>query len=104
MSGISGSKTVNSSLNIVCVFVSTETSPLKLHSLSDPFFTQPAPGMLQIEMASLSLAGEYKCVVSDNQDSFERLYYVKVCPGKCILLCSILICSFAYIIYRYPGF
>ena len=87
MSGISGSKTVNSSLNIVCVFVSTETSPfhiILLHSLSDPFFTQPAPGMLQIEMASLSLAGEYKCVVSDNQDSFERLYYVKVCPGKCV--------------------
>lgn len=76
---------MNSFLNIVCVFVSIKTSSfIFLHYLSDPFFTQPAPGMLQMEMASLSLAGEYKCVVSDNHDSLERLFYVKVCPGKCV--------------------
>ena len=52
--------------------------------LSDPFFTQPAPGMLQIQMASMYLTGEYKCVVSDNHSSMERVFHLKVCTGECV--------------------
>ena len=48
---------------------------------SDPFFTQPAPGMLQIEMASLYLTGEYKCVVSDGLSSLERVFHLEVYSG-----------------------
>lgn len=80
---------------------------MQLFFLSDPFFTQPAPGMLQIQMASLSLAGEYKCVVSSNQDSFERVFHLQVCPGKCLYMHmhihNISTCSDSFN-YRYQGF
>ncbi|CAI8057294.1 hypothetical protein GBAR_LOCUS31230, partial [Geodia barretti] len=53
-----------------------EGKPISEH---DPFFTQPAPGMLQIQMASLYLTGEYRCVVSDGHSSLERVFHLEVC-------------------------
>ena len=38
--------------------------------------------MLQIQMASLYLTGEYKCIASDGHSSLERVFHLEVCSGE----------------------